>query len=376
MSRMMNPQGTRDLNRKTSRKKSRIINKIEDKMSSWGYAEVRTPVLEYLETFERGLGCGAVEDSFKLISPEGEVLALRRDVTIPIARMVSTMYQDVEGPIRFRYNQEVFNMKEAHSGNFIEITDIGCEMVGRGTMDEDVEIITMAFDALDFVADQGLVMVLGDIRFLRGLCHYLDLEVEEFEEMASLIDDKNLPKLESYLGSLGFSKYAKEFFLELPWAYGGLEVIDQMRKYAFTQEMEESLDQLEELYQRLSSLGFKDKIKVDFSRVSTLNYYTSTIFEGFLDGIGQAVVSGGRYDNLLAKFQEESRPAMGFAIKVDRLLDLDILPGESDYFIVQYPKGKFEEAYRMAQKERDRSRIVLEEADVEEVTMIKGDMDA
>lgn len=373
MKKMINPSGTRDLNRKTSFKKSKIISEIENTLSSWGYGKISTPTMEYLETFERGLGVDATEPMYKMIGEDSKVLTLRTDMTVPIVRMASSIYKNLDKDLRLSYTNNVFKRIEKYSGNLTELTDCGAELIGISSPEGDIEVLLLAFNALDFLKDQGFMIVLGDVRFLKYICKELGIEEEAFRKLACLIDEKNLPALESYLEDLDLEEEVKEFFMLFPWAFGGIEIIDSFRRYAINEDLSLVLDELEEIYSRMEDLGYGSRLKLDFSRTSVLDYYTSTIFEGFVDGIGRPILSGGRYDSLFEKFDKDQRPAMGFSIKVDYLLTLDIYEEDQDLYVLKYPKGSFKEAYELAKEERKSKNLIMEEADVTELTIEKGD---
>lgn len=369
MKKIVAPEGFRDLIKDGCRKKSRLVDYIETKLNGLGFDEINTPTFEHFETFERGLGSRDLSGFFKMVSPEGKLIVLKSDMTIPIARVVSTKFRKDKGVLRFRYGENVYKIEEKYTGNLSELTDCGAELIGEGGFDEDLEILLAALEACDFLRNYGFILELGDVRIFKGVCDYLDLSGEVRQRLAYLIDNMILPDLEAYVEEIDLEDSAKEFFLNLPWANGGIEEIESMYRYAFTPDIKEALDYLSVLYKTLEDLGFKDYIRVDFSKIPSLDYYTSLIFEGFVEDVGMPVLSGGRYDDLIGLFQSEARSAVGFSIKVDYLLDLDIFSDKEETYLIEYPEGSFIQALEEAKAYKDKARVRFRKSDVDKISV-------
>lgn len=376
MRKMVNPEGTKDLNFLESERKQRLISAINKKLYNWGYRKISTPTLEYFETFSRTLPIEDTENFYKLISTEAEILTLRSDMTIPIARMVSSKFKNSKEILRFQYTEDVYNIKKKQSGHFNELTDCGAELIGCGSQEEDLEILTMALEIGSLFEDYNFILELGDRHFFQGMCKHLNLDREVTNRLARLVAEKNLPSLENYVKELGFSKEVQEFFIELPWATGGREVLEKWSKYDFNEELVHAIEYLDYLYTELSDLGYEDSIGIDLSKIPKLDYYTSIIFEGFVDTLGTPVLSGGRYDRLIEKFQDTRRPAIGFSVKVDYLLKLDIFGSSQPIKTLYYPRGEFNRAYKYAKDYRKEEPLILQVGDVEDLTLVEEDGDA
>ena len=123
------------------------------------------------------------------------------------------------------------------------------------------------------------------------------------------------------------------------------------------------------LVEWLTESGYAENIRLDFSKIPALDYYSGFIFEGYYDQVAQPVVTGGRYDKLVGQLNGRDEPAIGFAIKTDYLLALDLPQQTSELVIIKYPQSDFLKAQEKAQALRKTgARVILEEAEQQEIT--------
>lgn len=364
------PTGSRDILFEATKKKQTLIRQFEDNFWRWGYQMVETPGVEYLKTFQRGLA--DQDDRFvKVISDDQEVLTLRADMTLPIARVVATKFKNHKEPLRFAYTKNVFARSQKYSGSLSEVTDSGCELIGIPGQKADLEILLLVLDTMTTVIDKSFILELGDIRFFRGICDYLELTDEQTNQLSALINHKYLPALELYVDELNLEPNIAQFFKDFPfYKYsGGVEVLERLRPFAFTEDLTAVLDEMASLVAILNENGYESNIRLDFSKIPALDYYSGLIFEGYFDEVAQPIVTGGRYDQLVGQFGDRPEPAIGFAIKTDFLLNLKLPAPESELVIVKYPKQYFTQAAEKAQELRKQwSRVIIEEADQDEIT--------
>ena len=133
----------------------------------------------------------------------------------------------------------------------------------------------------------------------------------------------------------------QQFFLQLPWLCGVIKVLDDALTYCFNDQLKDIVYQLKQLMSDLTALGYGKHITFDLGKVPHLNYYSGLLFEGFVEGIGTSVLSGGRYDHLLEKFGKPM-PAIGFPVKLDYLLEVYELTCETKKTIqILYPYRRY-----------------------------------
>ena len=138
----------------------------------------------------------------------------------------------------------------------------------------------------------------------------------------NLINNKSLISLKEALELLDISEENKEFLNKLPWLFGGYEMIEKAKQLSVNKNMTESIIYLEDLYLSLKELGYEKYITVDLSMVPRVDYYSGIIFKGYIDGIGKAILRGGRYNGLLKNFGQD-KPAIGFSIDINELININ-----------------------------------------------------
>ena len=268
------PAGTRDIVLKECAIKRMLQKDIEGVLSSWGYDEIITPTIEFYDTINSGFEALREEELYKFFDNKGKIMALRPDMTIPIARVVSSKFKEVKETLRFRYCANVFRVHESLGGKKNEYTDCGVDLIGETEENSDLEILVTALDVLKVLEKYKYKLEVGNIRFFNSAVEELDLDYDEKAKLSQLIDRKSLKELEEYLESLNLEDKYKELFLKLPWLFGGKEVLEEGKKYCFNEEMKESIAYLENLSRELEQLGYGDLVYYDLGMVPTVNYYT------------------------------------------------------------------------------------------------------
>lgn len=316
----MLPEGTRDLILDECIIKRALERDIDGIFEKWGYKEVITPTLEFYETFNHDSQTLREEDMYKFFDNRGRILVLRPDMTIPIARVVETKLKDTEFPIKLRYTSNVFRVHTSLGGKRNEYTDCGVEFIGLEDKKSDLEVLVLSLEALKKLGLKDFKLEIGNIGFFNGAFKNLEIDQEYKEAIAQFIEDKNLKNLEDYLSELDIKEEYRKFFNKLPWMFGDKKILDEAKKLAFNDDIKENLEYLDELYSQLESLGYGENVTFDLGMVPRLNYYTGIIFRGYGEGVGNTLLRGGRYDNLI-KSSNDYVPAIGFSIDVNSVIE-------------------------------------------------------
>ncbi|MGN0145428.1 MAG: ATP phosphoribosyltransferase regulatory subunit [Clostridium sp.] len=314
------PEGTRDLILDECVVKRSIEREIDDTFCKWGYKEIITPTVEFYETFNYNSQTLKEEDMYKFFDNRGRILVLRPDMTIPIARVVETKFKDEPLPIKLRYNANVFRVHADLGGKRNEYTDCGVELIGLEDKKSDLEILVLALEALNKLGLNDFKLEIGNMGFFQAVFKNLNISEDEKQVIAQYIEDKNIKNLEDYLNSLDIKNEYKKFFNKLPWLFGDINVLQEAKQFAFNYELKENLEYIENLYNELNSLGYGDKVTFDLGMVPRLNYYTGIIFRGYGEGLGNTVLRGGRYDNLIT-IGERYIPAIGFSLDINSVIE-------------------------------------------------------
>lgn len=317
---LITPEGTKDLLFDDCRIRQEVQHHIHHIFKSKGYSEVVTPGIEFFDVFNLNSRYFPQESLYKLVDNKGRLLVLRPDSTMPIARIVATRLREAKLPLRLFYNQSVYAANRSLTGKSDEIVQTGIELVGSASKRADLEVLTTALDVLSYCDREKFRLEIGDIGFFRELVSQLDVSPEVRENIRMLIEVKNYPALNDLLDEIGDNKitYALK---QLPRLFGGEEVFEKASRLFCDSKIDKILSNLKSIYMDLSKLGYNGKITVDLGIVNRVDYYTGVIMKGYLQGYGDEVLSGGRYDKLISEFGYDV-PATGFAVNVDAIAAL------------------------------------------------------
>ncbi|QRN85454.1 ATP phosphoribosyltransferase regulatory subunit [Clostridia bacterium] len=310
------PPGMKDVLPGEARKRRRLINELMDNFTSYGYEEVGTSSLEYYDVVERdGMDSSEV---FKLIDREGQILALRPDVTTPIARMVASRLRDRRLPFRLSYTGSTFRYEAVQVGRQREFTQVGVELIGSDDLMADLEILLLAMESVEKTGIKEFKIGIGEINITQGFLREMLPDEDLVVEARVLVIQKNFVGLEALLKKHADPQKAR-VFMQLVRKNGGEEILDEIKGYSDGIEYQAAIAGLKELAKVVREYGYGDKFFFDFSILRSFSYYTGIVFEGYAEGIGHPICGGGRYDGLLGMFGFEA-PAVGFAMGVERVM--------------------------------------------------------
>lgn len=351
------PAGMRDQILGECEIKNQLRLKIEHCLDKWGYQEIITPTIEYYKTYEEGFMGIEEKDAYKFFDDNGRIVMLRADMTIPIARVVATKFKDVSLPLRFRYYANVFKVHERFSGNRNETSECGVELIGMEETCGDLEILVTALDTLKVITDKTFILEIGNINFFNKACEVANIQNSQKEQLANLINSKSMKALKDMLDGLDVDEKIRTFFYKLPWLNGDVRILEEAKQYIFDDSLEAILLYMKQLNGDLMALGYNE-MQYDLSKAGNLNYYTGIIFDGFVEGVGKRVLSGGRYDTLIARFGK-AMPATGFAIKLDALLECTKNETKKVGYTIYYASKDRIQALLEAKKLQEKASVYL-----------------
>jgi ATP phosphoribosyltransferase regulatory subunit len=265
---------------------------------------VATPSLEYEAVLSRG-GAGGTLPAYRVVDDHGAVLALRSDMTVPIARVVATRYPTAEPPLRFCYFANAFRSVRPHRGQQREFLQAGVELVGAPGAEGTAEALRVLCAALDATGLEHYRIGLGDASLYPALLAGAGVPEDAREGILHELSTRDFVGLERKLRELDLDAGARERLLTLPQVRGGAEVLP------------EAASELRQVVELLPAEA-RDRVIFDLGLVRDLSYYTGAVFEVYDPAMGQPIGGGGRYDDLLGRFGRPL-PAVGFALTVDSL---------------------------------------------------------
>ncbi len=317
---MHTPVGSNDILQKEKRAKTQVEQICMQNFAAHGYAEVQTPMFEYLDVFKGEYGCSGEENMLKFFDAKGRILALRPDITPPIARVAATKLNSEPLPLKLSYVGPAFRGGEAYGGEKQkEFTQAGVEIMGINSPEADAEVIALTVQCLVAAGLKEFQIDLGQMGFFKSLVEEAGLSGEEIDQLVDIIDHKDFINIEAFTQAHPMPEKLREVLVQLPTLFGGMDVILELQKRELPQKARQALDNIAEIYEILRDYGVADYISVDLGMVKNFTYYTGVVFKGFTHHVGFPICGGGRYDNLVAQFGRDI-PGAGVAIWVDRVL--------------------------------------------------------
>lgn len=304
---------------------ARLRRTIEDTAMSvfagWSYEEVITPSVDYYDLFEQGMGETEAQRGFRFTDNDGRLLALRPDVTSSVARMAATLLAERSRPLRFCYAAPVFRQQLQSRAEWRrENTQLGCELIGVGGHDADLEVLRLAAEILSRLELQtSYCITINNVEIFNGVAAHLELPAAAREQLRRLIDTRETAELRRFLQSYADGDACA--FLHPTKLAGNREVIGAARSVITNRRSIAALDSLEELWNAIESAGLADRFEIDLSDVSSLDYYTGLSLRVFVRGAGTSIGRGGRYDGLTGNFGR-AEPAVGFVLNLDALTEV------------------------------------------------------
>ena len=312
--RISTPEGTRDLLFSSCRALRQTENTIRASLENRGYSEIITPAVEYFDVFAQANPELDQEQMLKVIDRSGRICVVRPDNTTPIARIAATRLDNAALPVRLYYSQKVFRSVvggHGHKGEFLQ--------VGADGLEADKDILSAAFGALTETGAAGFRIELGHAEIYKALIEELGVDAAAAESIRRLIENKSFAALGDTLSPYG-DRPAAGALRAMPQLFGGMEVLDQVEALTGNVRVLGAVSYLRRLYRALDETGYGDRIMIDLGLVHEMDYYTGVMFRGYIGGAGAAILAGGRYNALCAKFGKDM-PAGGFGIDVESVAE-------------------------------------------------------
>jgi ATP phosphoribosyltransferase regulatory subunit len=304
------PSGTRDVLPDEMRELRAIVAVLQDTFARFGYGEVSTPAIEYEQVLTRG--GGGPQPAYRVFDDHGEVLALRSDMTVPIARVAATRYATAEPPLRFSYVAHVYRAVRPHRGQMREFLQAGIELLGAPSPEGTAEALRVLCAALDAVGLGGARIALGSAAVYPSLLEAYGVDAAARPALLAALGRRDLVALEEAVRSLGLPGAAADALVRVPQLRGGAEVLAHA-----TGPVADSAEGLRRVLALLDD-AVAGRIIVDLGLGRGFGYYTGAVFDVYDPALGTPIGGGGRYDELAGRFGREL-PAVGFALGVDLL---------------------------------------------------------
>lgn len=313
------PEGVQDILFQSCRQKRILEERLRETFRLNGYREIETPTIEFYDTFSGERGLINQESMYKFCDSKGRILVLRPDLTVPVARIAATKLKDEILPIKCSYIGNTFSFDEVGGGKQNEFTQAGCELLGSNTPEADAEVVSMAIESVLATGIEDFKIDIGQVGFFKGLMKESGLNEEQIEEVREFIDEKNLVGVEHVMDKHRVRDSLKRIILDLPKLFGSKEIIQKINHNEIGDSAKAALENIKAVIEILEDRNLDKYISIDLGVVQSLNYYTGIVFRGYTYGVGFPILSGGRYDGLVAKFGRDCE-ATGFSLGVNMVM--------------------------------------------------------
>lgn len=312
------PRGTRDFLPEEMSRRRKVFEKIRKVFENYGYGEVCTPTFEDFELLAKKSGPDIEKEIYVFKDKSGRKLGLRFDPTVPICRIVASD-PSIPKPIKFYYITNMWRYDRPSAGRWREFWQCGIELIGTEKPEADAEILAVVYDSLKAIGIRDFYFKINSRKVAEFFVKESGIPQNKKFDVFRAID-----KL-SKIGEDGVRKEMISYNIKEESINKILELIKSKKV------PKDELRELEVIKNIAQKMGINN-IKIDFSVVRGIDYYTGFVFETFVEGFEDigSVASGGRYDTLIGLYGREDTPATGFGIGICRLMK--ILQDKERYF--------------------------------------------
>jgi len=349
------PESLADTLPAEARRIEELRRQLLDLFRTYGFELVAPPLVEYIDSLLSGTGSDLNLRTSKLVDQlSGRTLGVRADMTPQITRIDAHLLNRA-GVTRLCYCGPVLHARPAGLLSSRELLQIGAEIFGHKGFEADLEIIRLALESARLAGVQALRLDLCHAGLVRSLLEADAAAQVRADEIMALLRDKDLPGLAALAQGAGaLQAQTVQALVWLPKLYGGRSVIDRARTVLpKTAGVVASLDTLAQLLGALDDVS----VGVDLADVGTYGYHSGVTFSIYADGWHDALVQGGRYDNVSLAFGR-ARPATGFSLDL-RKLAAGLLPAAATP-AVRAPTGQDQALRTAMQALRQEGHIVVQ----------------
>jgi ATP phosphoribosyltransferase regulatory subunit len=305
------PSGTRDVLPQETGEVRAITDTLRAAFDRSGYGEIYTPALEYESVLARA-DMAEAQPAYRVFDESGAVLALRSDMTAPIARVVATRYANSEPPLRFCYFAHCYRGVRPQRGQLRELLQAGIELIGAPAPQGTAEALTVLCRSLDAVGLKDYRVGMGDASLYSSLMASLQVREPVRQGLLEALVRRDFVELGRRLHEAGLDGEAAQLLLEVPQRRGGAELLTDAPAPVI-----DAVTGMRRVYELLEP-DVAERVIFDLGLLRNIGYYTGAVFEVYDPALGAPIGGGGRYDELLGRFGRQL-PAVGFALDVDQL---------------------------------------------------------
>lgn len=293
-----------------------------------GYSHYRVSKFEEYDLYAKNKSFLVSENLLTFTDTNGKLMALKPDVTLSI---IKNVVADVKSSYKLYYDEHVYRTTSGGDG-FREITQTGLESIGNIDLFAESEVLMLAMKSLESISENFLLDI-SHMRLLEGLLENMGIDPSDMSDIFALVGSKNVSGIRALCRKYEIASEEIEKLCTLTAMYLPIEkALESVKPYVAGEKMQAAFEELSGICELIREYGIADKLYLDLSIVNDMNYYDGIIFKGFVNGIPDSILSGGRYDRLMERFGKKMG-AVGFAVYLDKL---ERFGSTSDEFDVDY----------------------------------------
>ena len=299
---------------KVFREDEKAIYKLRELYSRYGYNQYRVSKFEEYDLYAKNKSFLISENLLTFTDTNGKLMALKPDVTLSI---IKNAVASEKASYKLYYDERVYRTTSGGDG-FREIMQTGLECIGNIDMFSQCEVLMLAMKSLESISEDYL-LDMSHMRFLEGLLEESGVNSADMSDFFSLIGSKNVSGIKALCEKKSVSEENCQKLCAVTAMYLPIEsALSKIEALVSGEKMQKAYGELCEIYKVMNAYGLSEKLYLDFSVVNDMNYYDGIIFKGFINGIPDSILSGGRYDRLMERFGKLTE-AIGFAVYLDKL---------------------------------------------------------
>ena len=321
-----------------------LVSELTKIYEQYGYKKIKLNKFEDYNLYNNYKDFLQTEHILTFMNLNGNLQSLRPDVTLSIVKNV--LKDNDKYTKKLFYIEDIYKIDDV-SNEYEEIQQVGVEIIGTLTKYSNLEIISMVIDSLKTINNDEYILEISSIDFMFALIDELDLDEDKKLEILNLIYSKNKHDLEKTLTVNNIDdKYKNAVVSLIDFSGEYKEAVKNIESLIINEKMQKAYDELKSLCAVFENYNNFENILLDFSIESKLGYYNGIIFKGYIKGNNDIILSGGRYDKLLEKFNthisndKNKKNAIGFAVYMDKLYKPNSIKNEYDFdILILYKSG-------------------------------------
>jgi len=301
----------------------KVTEALQDLFNSWGYLPVETPVFDLFDVYRTLIPEGEADKVYRLIDRDGDLLMLRSDITLFLARQMGLILSEKDLPARICYSDSILRHQNSEDISHNEFFQSGIELIGRSGFQGDLEVLLLLGKTIELLDIPAGIHLGSHALFNSVFEAFSDSQKKKILKLTSLREFDEIIEICTPVLVESDAQAAAALFSFI----GSIRELDELSDKLKTKSESvynsavNELNYLGNVIRALDAAGLAGNIRIDLSEAGSQAYHTGIVFQVYMHGMDTAVISGGRYDNLLANFGINA-PSVGFS-----LLQRKIEPG-------------------------------------------------